>query len=427
MRRLLAIGFVWLASAGAWAILGSTLAIRSGSASGILFGEVESLWGPALVQAPPSAKGVETHRARAREQRYDEKERRYFSVERDTDVTTERDLALESSDLDARLQLEHRRKGLVWFPTYGVEFAGRYAFRNDTAAARTVEVAFPLEPRGVTYDGFSVADAAGAPIDVAFEEGRARFSRRIEAGGRLDFQVRYRTRGTRQWSYGAYGAGLGPERGRARGFRLTVTTNFPSVDFAPGTLSPSEHGRTPEGWAGTWRFEQLVGTAPVGVVLPERLNPGPLAATITFFAPVSLLFFFFVTGVLLAARRRSIHPMNYVLLACAFFAFHLLFAYLIDHVAIAPAFAAASAVSVALVVSYARLFVGWRTAVLQMGVSQLLYLVLFSLSFFWKGFTGLAITVGAILTLFVIMQITGRVDWATALGRAPPEARERPG
>jgi hypothetical protein len=417
MRRLLAIGFVWLASAGAWAILGSTLAIRSGSASGSLLGEVQSLWGPALVQAPPSAKGTETHRSRTREQRYDEKERRYFSVERDVDVTTERELVLESSAVDARLHLEHRRKGLVWFPTYGVDFEGRYAFRNDTAAAREVDVAFPLERRGVTYDGFSVSDEAGAPIEVAFEDGRARFSRTIEARGRLAFHVRYRTRGTQRWSYGTYGGGLGPEQGRARGFRLTVTTNFADVDFPAGTLSPTEHGRTAQGWTGTWRFEQLVGTAPVGIVLPERLNPGPLAATITFFAPVSLLFFFFVTGVLLAARRRSIHPMNYVLLACAFFAFHLLFAYLIDHVAIAPAFAAASAVSVALVVSYARLFVGWRTAVLQMGVSQLLYLVLFSLSFFWKGFTGLAITVGAILTLFVIMQITGRVEWGRALER----------
>ena len=83
------------------------------------------------------------------------------------------------------------------------------------------------------------------------------------------------------------------------------------------------------------------GTKAVAVTLPQRLNPGPLAARLTLFAPVGLLFFFFVVAVLLAARQRSIHPMNYLLLGCAFFAFHLLFAYLIDHVEIAPAFAAA--------------------------------------------------------------------------------------
>jgi hypothetical protein len=423
MRRLLTIGFIWLACAGAWAILGSTLAFRSGAASGDLRSSVHALWGPPLVQAPPSARGSETHRTRTKEQRFDEKEKRYFEVERQVDVTTEKDLPLESSDLDARLALEHRRKGLLWFPTYTVDFAGRYEFRNDGATARRVEVAFPVEARGVTYDGFAVTDGDGAPIEVAFDEGRARFARTLAAGARLAFEVRYRTRGTERWSYGTYGVGLGPEQGRARRFRLTVAADFAAVDFPPGTLSPTEQETRDGRWTGTWRFDQVVGSAPVGLVLPERLNPGPLASKITFFAPVSLLFFFFVTGVLLAARGRAIHPMNYFLLACAFFAFHLLFAYLIDHVAVGPAFAAASLVSVALVVSYARLFVGWRTALAQLGASQLLYLVLFSFTFFWEGFTGLAITVGAILTLFVIMQITGRVDWGKALSAAPAGAR----
>jgi hypothetical protein len=74
---------------------------------------------------------------------------------------------------------------------------------------------------------------------------------------------------------------------------------------------------------------------------------------------------------------------------------------------------------VTLVITYARLFVGWRVAVVQMGLSQLLYLVLFSVSFFWKGFTGLAIAVGATVTLFVLMQITGRLDWERVLSRSP--------
>jgi hypothetical protein len=37
--------------------------------------------------------------------------------------------------------------------------------------------------------------------------------------------------------------------------------------------------------------------------------------------------------------------------------------------------------------------------------------VLFSSSFFWDGFTGPAITIGAIATLFFMMQATGRTDW----------------
>jgi hypothetical protein len=69
-------------------------------------------------------------------------------------------------------------------------------------------------------------------------------------------------------------------------------------------------------------------------------------------------------------------------------------------------------VSVFLVVSYLRLVTGLRFAAVEAGLAQVLYLVLFSYAFFFRGFTGLAITVAAILTLFVAMQTTGRIRWA---------------
>ena len=40
-----------------------------------------------------------------------------------------------------------------------------------------------------------------------------------------------------------------------------------------------------------------------------------------------------------------------------------------------------------------------------------MFLVLFSYAFFFEGMTGLAITIGAVLTLFVLMQMTARVSW----------------
>jgi inner membrane protein involved in colicin E2 resistance len=104
--------------------------------------------------------------------------------------------------------------------------------------------------------------------------------------------------------------------------------------------------------------------------------------------------------------------MNYFFLATAFFSFHLLLAYLVDHVSIHTAFAASSVVSVFLVISYLRLVVGTRFAAREAGLAQFIYLVMFSYAFFFKGFTGLAITIGSILTLFVVMQITGRIRWA---------------
>ena len=87
-------------------------------------------------------------------------------------------------------------------------------------------------------------------------------------------------------------------------------------------------------------------------------------------------------------------------------------AYLVDHVSINVAFVICSAVSIALLLSYLRLVAGMRAALLEAGLAQFVYLVLFSYAFFFQGFTGLAITIGAILTLFIAMQTTARIQWA---------------
>jgi inner membrane protein involved in colicin E2 resistance len=83
-------------------------------------------------------------------------------------------------------------------------------------------------------------------------------------------------------------------------------------------------------------------------------------------------------------------------------------------------FIIASIVSVALVISYMRLVVGQRFAFFEVGISQFVYLVLFSYSFFFQGYTGLAITLLCVATLFIMMQITGRVDWDAVFRKESP-------
>jgi inner membrane protein involved in colicin E2 resistance len=80
------------------------------------------------------------------------------------------------------------------------------------------------------------------------------------------------------------------------------------------------------------------------------------------------------------------------------------------------AFGLASVISVVLVVSYLRLVVSTRFALVEAGLAQLVYLVCFSLAHFWEGFTGLMVTMLGVLTLFLVMQLTGRVQWSSVLG-----------
>ncbi len=404
MKRLFAIAVIWLGCAVAWVVLGATVLFRTDESSGDMQREVHGLWGPPGEQAPPTASFLER---RVTEEVVLEQSGTGVPTKRtiQKESLVERPLELDASNIDVSLQLEHRRKGLMWFPTYVVSFRGEFSFENDSSAAEDVTVSFPLRTgdSSATFDAFTIADSSGKPVSFRIDGAQARFVDRFETGAKKHYTFSYKTRGTSSWRYA-----LTQGTGRVEHLRLAMRTNFADVDFPADSISPTRHGATPEGWQGEWEFESLISAAPIGIDLPHLLNPGPLASKVTFFAPVSLLFFFFVIAVLAQARGREMHPMHYFLLGCAFFAFHLLFAYLVDHLPLVQSFAIASGVSVFLVVSYARLFVGWKFALREMALAQVLYLVLFSATFFWEGFTGLAITVGAILTLFFVMQVTGR-------------------
>jgi inner membrane protein involved in colicin E2 resistance len=399
MRRLLAIFVVWMGCAVAWALLGSTLMVRSGEVCSDLEQEVQGLWGPPLAQPPPFAIAREANVSAAAQQ------------------NPAQEIAPAASNIAVKLDLEHRQKGLLWFPTYGVGFDGTYRFENTDSSERQLHMNVPLATENALYDGFVVHRADGSEVDAKIDGAVATWTDSFKPGESRRYRIRYRSRGTTRWQYP-----LTSGTARVRDFKLTLDADFSDVDFSAGSLSPTVHRQTDDGWHGQWRFATLVASSPIGIELPRKLNPGPLAAKITFFAPVGLLFFFFVVALLAQAKQLFIHPMNYFFFGCGFFAFHLLFAYLVDHAPVAASFAVASLVSVGLVVSYARLVVGWRFAARAVTTTQLIYLVLFSFTFFFEGYTGLAITVGAILTLFAVMQLTGRARW----GEAHNERREPP-
>lgn len=413
MKRIVGIGVVWVGCCFAWVVLGSTLLVRSDVASASGSSDVYGLWGPPADQRQPTATydGPAPVITTA-----DPTQRAYEPV---VPPQPGAQLPLVGTDVDVSLALEHRRRGLNWYPTYTIDLDGTYRFRNPSEQAREATFHFPLSSQHAVFDGFSVQED-GADVAFEIQGGEATWTARMDPGQERSFRVAYRSRGTESWHYR-----MAQGTSRTTDFRLDVTTDFSEVDFPEGTLSPTSHTTRGGGWTGSWDFDSLIASQPIGIELPRRLDPGPLAARITFFAPVGLLFFFFVVGILAMASKKDLHPMHYFFLGCAFFAFHLLFAYLVDHLPIAASFGISAACSTLLVVSYARLFTGWRFALVQVGVSQLLYLVLFSLTFMWEGFTGLSITVGAILTLFVMMQITGKTPWGRK-GTEPLEAVENP-
>ncbi len=410
LRRILAIVFIFACTSVAWFVLGATIFARGENFGSGLKERVASTWGTPQVQMPPSAAYRRTL-AEVVERVVDGKK-----ISETATRTKQLPLPLEKSRVSVAFDLEHRLKGLLWYSTYKVDFSGEYSFRNtsDREEKVCIQMKFPAE-RAV-YDDYRIL-VDGRPAMPAGSDSITSVETVVPPGRTFTYTVAYRSQGLDSWTYR-----FGPDVTQIRNFVLEMKTNFEEIDFPANTLSPTEKVPGAGGWLLAWRYKSLVAGFDIGMIMPARLQPGPLAGQISLFAPVSLFFFFFLILIITTLRNIELHPMNYFFLAAAFFAFHLLLAYLVDHISIHLAFIICSLVSIVLVVSYLRLVVGMRFAAVEAGISQLIYLVLFSYAFFFKGFTGLAVTIGSILTLFVVMQMTGRIRWAEKFARQEGQA-----
>ena len=98
VKRLLAIAFIFVLATAAWFALGASVVVRTQSADSRLGAAVAGLWGTEQTQDAPSFKASEGTRPVA--------------------------VDLVGSDVKADFRLDQRRKGLLWYATYVVDYAG---------------------------------------------------------------------------------------------------------------------------------------------------------------------------------------------------------------------------------------------------------------------------------------------------------------
>lgn len=383
IKRILAIVIIFLLGASGWFVLGQVNSVRSQDTSSMLSASVQSLWGAPIVQYAPqlTVKVPGTDR-----------KRHIFPSE---------------NHIRADIKLEQRRKGLVWYPTYTVDFSARYRITNEARIAQDIRLNFLLPSEEATYENVSLK--IGETTKSFSASTGFGFQRIIplQAQASETIEIHYQTRGVASWLYR-----LDNGKGKVSGLDVVLNTNFEEVDFIEASLSPMQTEATENGLAISWQASELITSQDIGILLPQKLNPGPLAARMSFFAPVCLLFFFVLITAICITRKIDIHPMHYLFVNAGFFTFHLLFAYTIDLINVHLAFVIASIVSVSMVVSYLSKALGasfpWRIA----AAGQLVYLILFSYSFFIKGMTGLTVTIASIATLAVLMKITSTTNWS---------------
>jgi Inner membrane protein CreD len=403
-KRFMGMLVIWFFTAAAWMVLSATVFLRSQATDSNLKARVGKLWGIPHTQMPPELTWQKRTSVQEETTTTDTVTGRALTVRKDVPKCATGTGKILSSRVDAALHLDQRRKGLIWYSTYAVNFKALYEIQNPKTEILDHTFALRLpDPNGI-FDAFTLT-FNGVEVPASVRDGVVSFTRSLGPLERGLVEIGYHSFGQDVW---LYKFNTQSEAGQVRNFTLALTTDFDDYDFPDGTMSATSMEKAGHGWRLVWRYENLMSGTGIGVSLPKKINPGPFVARVTLFAPVCLLFFFFVVFVLALLRGVELRLEHYFFMGCAFFAFHLLFAYLVDHADLHVSFWVSAAVSLVLVVSYLRVAVGRAFAFLEAGMAQLIYLVLFSYSYFYEGYTGLIVTCGAILTLFVVMQLTAR-------------------
>ncbi len=386
IKKIIAIGIIYIIGWAGWWTLGTITSIRSNDFSSRLGPQVEALWGTKLSQQAPS-----------------------FSIRI---PGTGRKRWLMPSDNNIKIEIipDYRKKGLLWYSTYNCIFDGVYSIENTQQVTQKIYLHFDFPAKGATYDEFSMHlddRLLVTPVDTI-----AGIDEIIELapGEKTDFKIHYKTRGIDSWKYL-----MAKNTGRVQNFSLMAKTGFKNVDFTDDSLSPMSKTESESGLGDsmllTWEASDLITNGNIGIIIPEKINPGPLTTRITYFAPVCLFFFFILIATIGIMYKINIHPMHYFFVTSGFFAFHLMLSYLAGHVWIHLAFIISASVSTLLVTFYLSAALGKQFPYKIAVVGQLFFLILFSYTFFIKGITGLIVATGSVVTLGILMKVTANVDW----------------
>ena len=175
----------------------------------------------------------------------------------------------------------------------------------------------------------------------------------------------------------------GNEISQFNNFNLKIVTDFNNYDFPSNMMSPTIKNKLKKGYELIWSLNNSVTGKNIGLIIPNKLNPGEIVTRVDFFAPVSLLFFFVVILILTLVLKISLHPMHYLFLAASFFAFHLMYSYFSDNLNLYVTFGISSLVSLILTITYLRLFTPKIMYLIYAPIIQFIYLIIFFILVFF--------------------------------------------
>ncbi len=181
IKRIGALVFIFVCTTIAWLILGAAIFSRTYSPmSDELRSRVAASWGTPQEQSPPTA----SYQQQAIHVVQD------GNVMKQVETTETVPFVLEASKVDVALDLEHRQKGLLWYNTYKVEFAGDYTFTNYSGEERDITFRLIFPSQQAIYDGLAMS-VDGKSLNIQNGDNGAFGVARVPVGKTVVFTASY--------------------------------------------------------------------------------------------------------------------------------------------------------------------------------------------------------------------------------------------
>ena len=397
IRKLLAVGLVFVGFSLAWIILGNVNTSRTEKQSQVLLTRVQNAYGGPLIITPPqifyeiilektvAINGIDT-----------------------VSVYKQKELVDPSkTDISIDLRMERKKVGNLWFPVFTAVYQGEYEYNFESIPreyrAQSLFLLPGLNSSESIYNNIEmkIDDTVIQPLSKLVAGIPIKLEEIVSLAGVVKVVFNYKTTGTDYMLYVISGQKQQlPDLDNKESFsgqvnnveekfdyveRLTrlddfsvkVTTDFKNYNFPVRTIPPTNREVKDNITEFYWNFNKTVTGKNIGVIIPKLRNPGEIAGRISFFAPVSLLFFFVVMIIISLLIKKVLHPMHYFFLAATFLSFHLMFSYIADHVSIYLAFGIAAVISCLLTFSFLVRIHRRRYSLIATSL-QFLYLIIFN-------------------------------------------------
>lgn len=387
LKRTLFNKYIWLVFfplLAGWVVLADRLDTRTHKAMYNQLNSVKQIWGGNLAQPMPSV--------------------RYKGF--GSDVSTLSKGEIHASDISVTLEMDYRKKGLVYYTGYNAKFIGNYTVHNSENDKIYLSFIFPYPTRqgeGVLQNVKLLVNGEQDIEDTEYQSNLALWTGLLGPSESLNFTVQYDGRGLDQFEYGF-------EPGKQiNNFTMTVDVQgAKELDYAESTMPPTEPSQETElGKILVWKLDKALTQLNIGVILPDKLNIEKQLFAMTYRAPV---FFILFLMTLAAIIRLSAEPLKFIPIAMtsiAYFFFYPLFAYLVMYLGLILAFIISFGSIGLLIFNYIRILYGLKKA-FSVIVAYVFYLGITSIAALLPTYTGLILIIEGVVLMGIIMQVLSR-------------------